>query len=276
MARLEDNTWGKTGILVSKLDRSSDGDDFIEIEVQVLLEGDVAEAHTIGDNRGVVPTDTMKNTVYGLAQDHLDQDLESFAGTLAGHFLTHQGVDRAIVTVSSLSWLRVGPTGFVADGEERRLARVTKSESTEEVRAGVSGLTVLKTTGSSFTGFPRDRFTVLLEADDRLLATSITAEWRYSTTPGDTTQTWQLARQTLIDHFFGDPSGSVQHQGFLMAQALLAAVREIEEVEFRLPNRHHLPFDLTRFGIEDRGIVFQPVSEPFGDIRFRVTRGDNA
>jgi urate oxidase len=276
MARLGDNTWGKTGIRVSKLNRSPDGDDFIEIEVQVLLEGDVAEAHTLGDNRGVVPTDTMKNTVYGLAQDHLDRDLERFASTLAGHFLTHEGVDRAVVSVSSPSWQRVGPTGFVGGANESRLAQVTGSGSAEEVRAGISGLTLLKTTGSAFTGFPRDRFTVLPEAADRLLATSINAEWRYSTTPEDTSRTWQLARQTLLDHFFGDPSGSVQHQGYLMAQAVLDAVPEMEEVEFRLPNQHHLPFDLTRFGIEDRGVVFQPVSEPFGDIRFTVARlGDS-
>ena len=57
-----------------------------------------------------------------------------------------------------------------------------------------------------------------------------------------------------------------------MAEAVLDAVPEMTEIEFRLPNQHHLGFSLDRFGVEERGIVFHPVSEPYGDIRFKVTR----
>jgi urate oxidase len=46
----------------------------------------------------------------------------------------------------------------------------------------------------------------------------------------------------------------------------------VSVVSLALPNQHHLSFDLTRFGMEWEGTVFQPVSEPFGDITLTVTR----
>lgn len=272
MADLGHNSWGKTDVRLSKLRRGAEEDDFFDVTARISLEGDVGAAHTSGDNAGVVPTDTMKNTVYGLAQDHLSEDLEEFASLLAGHFLEKDWIDSAKVEISARLWQRVGPTGFIGGGSERRTAGVTRSRQATEVRAGIEGLVVLKTTGSGFAGFPHDEFTILPEADDRILATSITATWRYAQLPTDTTAAWEKARRTLVDRFFGDRSESVQHQGWMMGQALLAAVPEVAEVTFRLPNQHHLPFDLTRFGMEDGGIVFQPVSEPYGDISFTVTR----
>lgn len=272
MGDLGHNTWGKTDVRVSKVHRMPDRDDFFDVKVQILLEGDVSAAHIEGDNSGVVPTDTMRNTTYGLAQDHLGHDFEAFASILAGHFLEKGGIDRANVEVSGQIWARVGPTGFVGGGSERRTAGVTRTRGSTETRAGVEGLVVLKTTGSGFAGFPQDEFTILPETEDRLLATSMTATWRYSEVPKDTASTWELARRTLLGHFFGDRSESVQHQGFMMGEALLVALPEVDEVTLRLPNQHHLPFDLTRFGIEDRGVVFQPVSEPYGDIGLTITR----
>ncbi len=274
MARLGENRWGKTDVRVSKIHRSESGDDFSDLSVQVLLRGDVAAGHTEGDNTAVLPTDTMKNTVYALAQEHLTRDLEAFAGVLCDHFLEREEVTGATVSIAQRLWARVGPTGFTGGGSERRIARVTRGKAPDErtTWAGIEGLVVLKTTGSAFTGFPRDQFTVLPEAEDRILATSVTATWRYSAPPSDTTVAWERAREVLVERFFGDWSASVQHQGWLMAQAVLEAIPEIDEVEFHLPNQHHLAFDLTRFGMEYEGTVFQPVSEPYGDIGFTVTR----
>jgi urate oxidase len=271
MALLGENRWGKSDVRVSKILRTESGDDFLDLSVQVLLQGDVEAAHVRGDNSGVLPTDTMKNTVFGLAQEHLTRDLEAFAAVLCDHFLERDGISAADVSVSSRIWDREGPSGFVGGGSERRLARVAGG-NVSGVWAGVDGLIVLKTTGSAFSGFPRDEFTLLPETDERILATSVKAVWRYSATPADTTAAWETARAAMVGSFFAEPSQSVQHQGWLMAEALLGAVPEIEEVEFRLPNQHHLNYDLTRFGMEDQGIVFQPVSEPYGDIGFTVTR----
>jgi urate oxidase len=274
LATLGENRWGKSDVRVSKIHRSEGKDEFSDVNVQVLLEGEVERAHTEGDNTGVLPTDTMRNTVYAMAQDHLTRDLEAFASVLSDRFLGREDVTRATVTISERLWARVGPTGFTGGGSERRIARVSRARKGEGsgIWAGLEGLVVLKTTGSAFSGFPKDEFTVLPEADDRILATSVTATWRYSEVPADTTAVWNHARQAIIDRFFGDWSASVQHQGWLMAQGVLEAVPEIEEIEFHMPNQHHLPFDISRFGMEYGGTVFQPVSEPYGDIGFTVTR----
>jgi urate oxidase len=272
MATLGKNRWGKSQVRVSKLHRFEDHDDFSDIEVQILLEGGVQRAHTDGDNTAVLPTDTMRNTVYGLAQEHLTRDLEGFGSTLCDHFLSRPLVTAANVTIAERLWSRVTPTGFTGGGSERRITRVARGGEESGIWAGVTGLVVLKTTGSAFAGFPRDEFTALPEAEDRVLATSVTATWRYTSMPADTTAAWEAARQTLVEHFFADWSASVQHQGWLMGQAVLEAVPEIDEIELHMPNQHHLPFDLARFGLENEGTVFQPVSEPYGDISLTVTR----
>ena len=271
MARLDRSRWGKSDVRVSKVHRSESGDDFSDLSVQMLLEGDVEPAHTRGDNSAVLPTDTMRNTVYCLAQEHLGRDLEAFAALLCDHFLDRDQVTGATVTIVERLWSRVGPYGFTGGGSERRTARVRRAAETT-TWAGVEGLVVLKTSGSAFSGFPRDEFTVLPEAEDRILATSVTAHWRYTTLPDDTTATWAAARSALVDGFFGERSASVQHQGWLMGVALLDAVPETDRVDFHLPNQHHLPFDVSRFGMDDRGTVFQPVSEPYGDIGLTVIR----
>lgn len=268
---LSDNRWGKTDVRVSKVFRGGDGDDFIDLTIQVLLRGDVAAAHTEGDNSAVVPTDTMRNTVYGMAQDQLGQDLERFGEVLCLHFLGKPGVEEATVAMRENVWARETSTGFIGGGSERRTARVVRGADPSTV-AGIEGLVVLKTSGSSFEGFPKDGYTILPEASDRVLATSITADWAYSGLPEDTSATWRLVREVLVDRFFEDWSASVQHQGYLMGEAVLEAVDEITEISFRLPNQHHLPFDLTRFGLEWEGTVFHPVSEPFGDIYLTLTR----
>src|SRR3970282_1380805 len=184
VARLDRSRWGKSEVRMSKIHPSESGDDFSDLSVQVLLEGDVEPAHTRGDNSAVLPTDTMRNTVYCLAQEHLGRDLEAFAALLCDHFLDRDQVTGATVTIVERLWSRVGPYGFTGGGSERRTARVSKADQTP-AWAGVEGLVVLKTTGSAFSGFPRDEFTVLPEAEDRILATSVTADSRYTNPPQD-------------------------------------------------------------------------------------------
>jgi urate oxidase len=271
MAALGANRWGKSGIRVSKVHRGELADDFSDVTVSIVLEGDVARAHTEGDNRNVLPTDTMRNTVYALAQDHLTRDLEGFAVRLVEHFLSGDTVEQATVELEERVWQRETGTGFLGGGSVRRMARAGRGKDVYD-RSGLKGLVVLKTRGSAFSGFPSDQFTTLPEKDDRILATSIDAEWTYSRTPDDTAATWDLVRRSMIDSFFAERSSSVQHQGYLMGEAVLEAVSEISEISLHLPNQHHLDFDLTRFGLPDHGVVFHPVAEPYGDIALTVRR----
>lgn len=272
MARLGANRWGKSQVRVSKVHRAEDGDDFSDVTVQILLEGQVERAHTGGDNRAVLPTDTMRNTVYALAQDHLSRDLELFGETLCRHFLGRPEVERATVVLRERIWEGAGRNNFLGGRSETRTARLVRGDGEDGTWAGLEGMVVLKTRGSAFKGFPRDQFTTLHEVEDRLLATTINAEWRYQPLPADTSAVWAAVRQILVDRFFGDWSASVQHQGWMMAVAVLEAVPELAEITLRLPNQHHLPFDLGRFGLPDHGVVFHPVSEPYGDIALTVHR----
>ncbi|MGH8946051.1 MAG: factor-independent urate hydroxylase [Acidimicrobiia bacterium] len=271
MAVLGANSWGKSEVRVSKVHRGDLTDDFSDVTVSVRLEGDVDAAHTEGDTQNVLPTDTMRNTIYGLAQEHLTKDLEGFGVILAEHFLSRGFVDQADVKLEERVWQRETGTGFLGGGSVRRSARIRRGKGSH-TRGGVAGLVVLKTRGSAFTGFPKDQFTILPEKDDRLLATSISAEWEYSEMPEDTAATWGLVCRTMIDSFFSETSASVQHQGYLMGEAVVGAVAEISEISFHLPNQHHLDFDLTRFGLPDHGVVFHPVTEPYGDITLTVRR----
>ncbi len=271
MPTLGPNRWGKSEVRISKVHRGNVSDDFSDITVQVLLEGDVERTHTEGDNSSVLPTDTMRNTIYALAQDNLTRDIEAFGAVLCSHFLESRGVSKASVSIAERLWTRHGETGFIGGGSERRLAAVIRGAE-EQTTAGVEGLVVLKTRGSAFAGFPRDRYTTLPEKDDRLLATSVTARWVYSRLPEDTSVTWNRVRNTILHRFFDDWSASMQHQGYQMAVAVLEAVREVSEISLHLPNQHHLSFDLTGFDHSDFGVVFHPVSEPYGDIALTVRR----
>ncbi|CAN5774373.1 urate oxidase [soil metagenome] len=273
MAELGANQWGKSGVRLSKLLRGDGEDVFLDLEFQVLLAGDVGAAYLQGDNAAVLPTDTTRNTIYGLAQDHLTEDLESFATFLCDHMVAKEGIESAEVRIRQRRWRREGPTGFTGGSSERRVARVIgDGTGSRETEAGIEGLVVLKTGGSAFVGYPRDEFTVLPEAEDRVLSTSINALWVYTDIPADTGGAWESVREVMLQRFFADWSASVQHQGWLMAQAVLDSVPEIGEITFELPNQHHLPFDVARFGLDDAHIVFHPVSEPYGDIRFTVSR----
>ncbi|MGH8912571.1 MAG: factor-independent urate hydroxylase [Acidimicrobiia bacterium] len=272
MTDLSTNSWGKSSVRVSKIHRGQDADDFSEVTVSVALTGDVEAAYVNADNVGVLPTDTVRNTTYALAQDNLTKDLEAFAEVLATHFLGHAGVDSVTVDLVEHLWRRQTESGFIGGSAERRTARRRAAADAAQVWGGIEGLMVLKTRESAFSGFPRDQYTILPETDDRILATTVGAEWLYAPVPADTTAAWEAVRAGLVGGFFGDWSGSIQHQGWQMAEAVMAAVPEIAELSVRLPNQHHLAYDLSRFEVEDKGIVFQSTSEPYGDIRFTVTR----
>jgi urate oxidase len=57
-----------------------------------------------------------------------------------------------------------------------------------------------------------------------------------------------------------------------MGEAVLRAVEAIERVRLALPNRHHLLFDLERFGLRNENRIFQATTEPYGLIEGTVER----
>jgi urate oxidase len=279
MARLASNSYGKARIRLVKVIRHGDRHDVKDLTVGVRLEGDFEEAHVAGDNRKILPTDTMKNTVYALAASLRIDQIEQFGIALVGHFLRENPqVSRARVEISERAWGRLPVNGrphdhaFVDSGTERRTASVTSNGERVSVVAGIEGLQILKTTGSAFASFLKDPFTTLRETQDRILATTLTAKWTYIKPDVTFGPYWLGVRQALLDTFSIHDSQSVQHTLYAMAEAVLSAYEEIAEITLTMPNRHHLLVDLSSFKLENRNEIFVATEEPHGVIEATVTR----
>lgn len=276
------NGYGKSAVRLVTVRRQPHANELKDITVAIRLEGDFDSAYSDGDNRRVLPTDTMKNTVYAFAAEHPFDDIEAFGLLLSDHFLRESPpAASARVELSEHLWERLDPHSFRRSGGERRTAVVTRTrESGQNVRiaAGIEDLVVMKTSRSAFEGFPHDRYTTLPETSDRLLATSVSASWTYGRADLPFGELWTEVRSRLLRAFAGHDSRSVQHTLYAMGRAVLegegaeGGMGEVEEIHLALPNIHHLPVDISRFGLEDRREVFVATTEPFGLIEATMRR----
>jgi urate oxidase len=270
---LAGNGYGKSAVRLVTVRRRPDGHALKDVTVAIRLEGDFATAYTEGDNSRVLPTDTMKNTVYALAAEHPFGEIEDFGLLLSEHFLRESPpATSARVELTEHLWQRLAVDAFRRVGSEKRTAVVTRTRDGVEVTAGIEDLVVMKTGKSAFEGFPRDRYTTLAETADRLLATSVHATWRYARPDLPFDLLRSEVRRQLIDTFVEHDSRSVQQTLYAMGEAALD-VLEVEEVHLVMPNIHHIPVDLTRFGLENRNEVFVATSEPYGLIEATLRRG---
>jgi len=280
MIELASNRYGKAAIRLVRVARGPDGDRLRDLTVAIALEGDFTAAHTDGDNANVIGTDTMKNTAYAFAKDHLDGPLEDYGRALAEHFLASPQVDVATVNIKGHHWRAIdvagtpAPDAFVRGGEGTRVATISATAAGTTVEAGVEDLVVMKTTRSAFSGFPRDQYTTLPETDDRLMATKVTAIWRYGSPDLDFDAVFDDVRTTLLEVFAEHDSPSVQTSIWIMAKAILDRHDEVEEVRMVLPNLNHWLVDLRPFGLENDREIYTPTTEPHGLIEATVRRGE--
>ncbi len=280
MIELGPNHYGKSAIRVVKVVRGPDGHQIRDLTVAISLEGDFEAAHVSDDNSLVVATDTMKNTTYALARDHLTGPVEHFARVLAEHFGAFEQVGRASVSISEHAWTPV-PTNagaardaFVRTDELTRTTVVQAEGNRLTIQAGFDDLTLMKTAHSSFSGFPRDEYTTLAETDDRLLASKISATWRYASAAVDFDAAFDGVCATLLDVFAQHHSASVQATIWTIGEAVLLARPEIAEIQLKMPNLHHWLVDLAPFGQVNDREVYTPTSEPFGLIEATIRRGE--
>lgn len=276
---LSNQSYGKAKVCLSHITRGSDSHDFIQIEVNVALDGDFDAAYTDGDNKLVVPTDTMKNTVYGIARLHGVDSIESYARHLANHFYdSFDQVGQATISVTQKLWTRIDIDGeahghaFTGGGKEENTCTVVSSGDGVAMRSGLMGLQVLKTTNSGFEDFHKDKFTTLTPTSDRIFATTITADWPCQDVHHDWTQTRETVRTLLLDVFSHQFSPSVQKTLYEMAESVLAACPEISEISLDMPNQHHLLADIAKIDLENKNDIFVPSPEPFGVISAMVKR----
>jgi urate oxidase len=271
------NRYGKSRVRLVKVRRGADSHDLVDLTLDIALEGAFDRVYVDGDNSGCLATDTMKNTVYALARRDALDHVESFASRLAAHFSSKPGVSLVTIGAAEHPWVRLAaggrphPHAFARAGGEEWTTVVTRDAGGTAITSGLRGLVVLKTTDSAFSGFPRDQYTTLPETRDRILATSITAAWRYASEFADFAQR-SVVRAALVETFAAHRSESVQQTLYAMGEAALAACSGVVDIQLSLPNRHHLLVDLEPFGLDNPNDVFVATEEPFGLIEARVAR----
>lgn len=279
MTELADNRYGKQAIRLVRVVKDTDRHVVRDLTVGVTLEGAFAESYTESDNSAVIATDTMKNTVYAFARDRLDGAIEGFGRSLARHFAAFAQVERATVALREHRWEpialsggRPAPDAFARDGSWTRVAIVVATRNDVTVEAGIEDLSVMKTTKSSFAGFPRDRYTTLPEVADRIMATQVSVRWRYASPDIDHDAVFEGVRRTFFEVFAEHDSPSVQASIWIVGRAILERHPEVSEVSMALPNLHHWLVDLAPFGLDNPGLVFVATGEPHGLIEATVRR----
>jgi urate oxidase len=278
--RLGENNYGKQRVRILQVARHPDRHDTRELTLGIRLEGDFDAAHSKGDNRKILPTDTMKNTVYALAKQHTIESPEEFCFRLGEHFLTRSPqVSSVCVEAAETLWTRltVGgkphPHTFTGSGNEKRTATVTATRKEKTLHAGIDGLVVLKTTDSAFENFLKDEYTTLKEDRNRILSTSIRSIWLYRENAAEFDSTWHGVRQTLLEAFAGHNSESLQHTLYAMGEAVLQKFPGIREIHLSLPNKHYNLVDLSPFNMANPKEIFLPTDEPHGLIE-AIVRND--
>jgi len=280
-------SYGKHCVRVSKIKRLDVGQpneshDFFEASVDIELQGDFAAAYLDGDNRLVVATDTCRNTVYVLAKDDPIDSLESFGCTIATHFLNqYSHIELATVTLRQQIWHRMfaSPHGFMGNDSETPTATVVAERVGKQhhlsVTSGITDCVIAKTTESGFANFHQDAFRTLPDTADRILATSLTASWSYSSDSlGNYNEYREAIRTQLLETFLDHYSRSAQETLYLMATAAIARCNEIETISLTMPNKHHIRFDLEPFGRTNDNDVFVVTDEPFGFITATINKSD--
>ena len=278
-ASLTQSSYGKSRIRLVRVTRASRSHALRDFTLAIAFEGRYDRSYTDGDNRDVLPTDTMKNTVYALAaRDGVDQ-AEAFGVLLGRHFIERNPqLERVTVDLIDHAWsgITVGDLehgqAFVRQGPDTRTARVVIDRDGASVSAGIADLVIMKTSRSAFEGYPRDPFTTLPETKDRLLATSLTTTWTYASDAIEYASTYRTVRNTLLETFAEHDSLSVQHTLYAMGQRVLDSIEAVQSISLEMPNRHHLPVDLTRFGMENRNEVFVATEEPHGLIKATLSK----
>jgi urate oxidase len=279
------NQYGKAENRVVRIYRDTPRHEIHDVNVSTCLRGDFSAAHLVGDQSSVLPTDTQKQTAYAYAKEKGLRSIEDYGLALARHFV--HDVDPVLgarVEIEEYAWERVIVDGaehdhtWIRKGQEIRTAAITVSADEdaagEWVVGGLKDLVILKSTGSEFAGFLTDPYTVLTPTHDRVMATSLVAQWRFTTAEIDWESTYVGVKTQLVKQFAVVQSLALQQTLYQMGKAVLESYPEIAEVRLSAPNKHHFVYDLSPFGLENDNEVFNADDRPYGLIQATVTRDD--
>ncbi len=265
------HTYGEEGIRLLRVDRRSQRHEVQDLTVAVRFEGDFEAAFVVGDNRQVLPPEAMRNTVFALAREHPDGEMEALGRVLAEHFLrTTAAVRRVRVELQQRPWERsvLGDRpqldAFSGGGPERRRATVERSGDQETVLSGILSLRLLKTRGADFGNFARGRFTPQTPVGERTLAVTVDADWRYGPEGIPYGPAWHGVRRTLVETFADHHSHSVQHTLHTLGEGVLANHEGVDEIRLKVGETVLPAVDLSPFGLDNPRLIFDAAEHPHG------------
>ena len=260
---MAENEYGESSVRVMRVTRRDGRHEVKDMTLDVRFQGDFGSAHTAGENRNILPADTMRNTIFVLAKQYPAEAIEEFVQHATEHFLTYNPqISQVEITAQEQPWTRMTVDGkphssaFVRGSEERRTTRIRATRDETIVQSGIENLTLLRTEGASFALFMRDPYTTLKETVDSLLSAKISARWTYSEPDASYSTVFHGVRQILLDTFATQDSRSIQHMLYALGHAVLDNFEAIREIQLSLREENFRPADLKPFGVENENEVF--------------------
>ncbi|MBO1418760.1 factor-independent urate hydroxylase, partial [Streptomyces sp. FH025] len=292
---LGQNQYGKAENRIVRVYRDSTRHEIKDLNVSVALRGEFEDVHLTGSNANCLPTDTTKNTVFAFAKLHGIESAEAFGILLARHFVddTERGVVHgARIRIEEYAWDRIRTPdssarfigseevghSFVRNGQEIRTTEVVYDGESVQVISGLKDLVVMNSTNSEFWGYIKDDYTTLQEAYDRILATQVTARWKYGYSGGDGeaqpnwNRSYNQVKRHMLEAFAETYSYSLQQTLHAMGTRVLNNRPEVDEVRLELPNKHHFLVDLEPFGLKNENEVYYAADRMYGLIEGTVHR----
>ncbi|MCX5209541.1 urate oxidase [Kitasatospora sp. NBC_00240] len=290
---LGQNQYGKAENRIVRVYRDSTRHEIKDLNVSVALSGDLDDVHLTGSNANCLPTDTTKNTVFAFAKEYGIESAEQFGITLAKHFVdNNEPIHRARIRIEEYTWDRIKTPdnsarfigseevghSFVRNGGETRTCEIVYDGETVQVISGLKDLVVMNSTNSEFWGYIKDKYTTLQEAYDRILATQVTARWKYGFTGKDDeaqpnwNRSYTHVRRHMLEAFAETYSYSLQQTLHSMGTRVLNNRSEVDEVRLELPNKHHFLVDLAPFGLKNDNEVYYAADRMYGLIEGTVHR----
>eukprot|EP00039_Didymoeca_costata_P031564 m.35341 g.35341 ORF g.35341 m.35341 type:complete len:308 (+) comp8873_c0_seq2:192-1115(+) len=272
-------TYGKQSVPVFKIRKHGTNHSITDMQIQILLEGDVEDSWLTGDNHQILPTETQKNTCYVMALKNNFDCLEDYGNALAHDILDrYSHIKRIRLEMTERTWHRVMVGGkphnhaFVTSGDPIfKSCKMDVAKHMTKITSGICNIKLMKTAMSGFDGFIQDKYGNLKpvgpgsEAPERIMCTDMVAEWTFSGVPAKGyRKTNEEIVSTLTDTFAGPPdkgvfSKSLQETAYKMATAVLDKFVSVNEVFLATPNVHFYtyPMEFSSGKIDNPNIVFQ-------------------
>lgn len=269
---------GESRVRMLRVVRRGDRHDTRDLSVTCRFEGSFAAAFREGRAEGLLPGETLKNIVYGVARDRGGEEIEVVGLVLCERLLTRYPLlTRVRVDIEEQRWGRLEAGGraqgqvFVAGGAERQTTSVTSNGTQTAVVAGLEDLALMRTSGFIDGREPPDN-SGRADATQRLLVASLSARWTYTSADVTFASYRQGVRATIVDTFAWHAGRSVQHTLYNLADVVLASFQEIAEMTLALRERPYRPADLFGAGLDNPDELFVALDEPLGVVEVTVER----